>query len=135
MTVKFQSRATPDLVMVQKHAHQVLKLIGKSEEGPGILETKDMAAALAVLKGLPQEPDRAASSQQAQAAQRRAEPGQGTDRQGVDDDEDDEDDVPEAPEPAFIDEPVSLRKRAWPLVNMIERAMQEDKPIVWNVTI
>ncbi|MFT3858880.1 MAG: DUF1840 domain-containing protein [Aquabacterium sp.] len=121
MTVKFQSRATPDLVMVGKHAHQVLKLIGKSEEGPGILETKDMPAALALLKGLPTEPDRAEQLQQAKAARQQA--------------EEDGEDVAEAPEPDFIDEPVSLRKRAWPLVTMIERALEEGKPIVWNVTI
>lgn len=118
MTVKFQSQATADVVMVQKHAHAVLQLIGKSEDGPGILETHDMPSALAVLKGLPQEPEhpRKPAPQAAGA-------------------DEDDDKMAEAPEPAFIDEHISLRKRAWPLVNMIERAMQEGKPIVWNVTI
>ena len=124
MTVKFQSRATPDLVMVQKHAHQILKLIGKSEEGPGILEIQDMPAALAILKGLPQEQDHP-----------RKQTPHGTASARADNRQADEEDVPEAPAPDFMDEPISLRQRAWPLVNMIERAMKEDKPIVWNVTI
>lgn len=115
--IKFQSQATADMVMLPKHAHAILQLIGKSEEGPGILETKDMPAALAVFKGLPQEPDRSRKT----AVQATA--------------DEDEADVPEAAPPAFIDEHISLRKRAWPLVTMIERAMQEGKPIVWNVTI
>lgn len=34
---------------------------------------------------------------------------------------------------AFADEPVSLRKRAIPLIKMIERAMAANKPIVWGV--
>lgn len=124
MTVKFQSRATPDLVMVQKHAHQILKLIGKSEEGPGILETQDMPAALAILKGLPQEQDHP----------RKHEPHAAAAQAGDDGPPDDEEEVPEAPEPDFIDEPISLRQRAWPLVNMIERSMKEGKPVIWNVT-
>lgn len=123
MTVKFQSQATADLVMLGKHAHEVLKLIGKSEQGSGILETKDMPAALLVLKALPQEAHQS-GQQVAHAQAGDAAP-----------DDDDQDHMPEAPEPAFIDESISLRKRAWPLVMMIERAMKEDKPIVWNVTL
>jgi hypothetical protein len=118
MTVKFQSQATGDLVMIQKHAHAVLKLIGKSEDGPGILETGDMPAALNVLKGLPHDPERPKKPErQAQA------------------DTEEDSDFHEMREPDFIDEAISLRKRAWPLVTMIERAMHEGKPIVWNVTI
>jgi hypothetical protein len=121
--VKFQSQATADLVMLQKHAHVVLGLIGKSEDGPGILETKDMPAALSVLKGLPQEQIHPVKGKP------RREP-----HGAVDVDEED-DEVPEAPPPDFIDESISLRQRVWPLVNMIERAMKEQKPIMWNVTI
>jgi Domain of unknown function (DUF1840) len=33
----------------------------------------------------------------------------------------------------FVEEPVSLRKRAWPLIKMIEEAQAAGKPIVWGV--
>lgn len=36
-------------------------------------------------------------------------------------------------ERTFSEEPISLRKRAYPLVLMIERALAADKPIVWGV--
>lgn len=126
--VKFKSQATGDLVMLQAHARAVLQLLGKSPDEPGILETKDMPAALAVLKGLPQD---------SELADRQAEDDRG--RQSVHDagehQDHDQDYTPEALEPAFINEPVSLRKRAWPLIMMIERAMAEGKPVMWNVTI
>ena len=127
MTVKFQSQATADLVMLDRHAHAVLQLLGKSEVGPGILEPKDMPAALTVFKNLPQEanhPGQEEALTGAVAADAEIDPTLQADAA----------DRPEPPEPKFMNEYVSLRKRAWPLVMMIERALKENKPIVWNVT-
>ena len=36
-------------------------------------------------------------------------------------------------EPGFLGERVSLRLRAWPLIQMLEKAHAADKPIVWGV--
>ncbi len=102
MAIKFKSQATGDLVMVQATAQAVLQLLGKSADGPGIIEPADMPQALRIL--------RAASDEVVQPPE--------------DDDH---------PAPAFPDEAVSLRKRAYPLALMIERAMAEGKPIVWGV--
>jgi hypothetical protein len=110
--IKFKSQATGDLVMVQAHATAVLRLLGKSAQGQGILVPEDMPAALATLKALPDQDDRKAA--QADAPN---EP----------------DDGQPTIEPTFQDEAVSLRHRAWPLVQMIERALAEGKPIVWGV--
>ncbi|HET8870473.1 MAG TPA: DUF1840 domain-containing protein [Aquabacterium sp.] len=103
MAIKFKSQATGDLIMVQTTAQAVLGLIGKSADAPGILEPADMPAALAALKGA-------------------------SDEAAPDQPEDDD-----HPTPAFQDEAVSLRKHAYPLVLMIERAMKAGKPIVWGV--
>lgn len=107
MAIKFKSQATGDLVMVQATAQAVLALLGKSPDGPGILEPADMAKALAALRG-------ASDEVQKQAP-------------------DDQDANEDQPEPAFAEEPVSLRKHAYPLILMIERAQAAGKPIVWGV--
>ena len=107
MAIKFKSQATGDLVMVQATARAVLALLGKSPDGPGILEPADMARALAALRSASDE----------------VPPNQSND---PDKDED-------RAEPAFAEEPVSLRKHVYPLILMIERAQAAGKPIVWGV--
>lgn len=107
MSITFKSQATGDLFMVQAHAETLLKFIGKPLAPQGILEVKDMPAALAALRSLSDEPPEAPPAEDADPAARA--------------------------EPDFSDEPVSLRNRAWPLIQMIERAMEGDKPIVWGV--
>lgn len=109
--IKFKSQATGDLVMVQVHARKLLHALGKSPDEPGIIEPQHMAAALATLKNLPDDPPPTPPADDAASQD---------DEQGM-------------PELAFSDEPVSLRKRAWPLIQMIERAQAADKPIVWGV--
>lgn len=106
MAITFKSKATGNLVMVSAHADALLQSLGKpplSASPQGILEPKDMTVALAILQGLP------ADVPPPQASE-------------------DEDDAP-----LPVDEPVSLRKRAWPLIQMIERAQAANEPIVWGV--
>lgn len=107
MAFKFKSQATEDLLMLHAHAQQVLQLIGKDAAHSGILEPQDMPAALATLKALP-------------------EPANQVDDTGPASLEEDE----QEPAPT---EGISLRKRAWPLVQMIERAQAARQPIVWGV--
>lgn len=115
MPITFKSQATGDLLMLQASAEALLSLLGKDAAQPGILETKDMPAALALLQGLPaDEPEPV--DQRGMAADDAADP---SDERLAD--------------RAFADEPVTLRQRAWPLVRMIERALAENKPIVWGV--
>ena len=104
MAIKFKSQATGDLVMVQATAEAVLALLGKSPNQPGIIEPADMAQALVTLKSASDDVPKVRS-------------------------ENDED----RDEPGFSDEAVSLRKHAYPLVLMIERALAAGKPIVWGV--
>lgn len=104
MPVTLRCAATGDLLLLSALAKDLLGLIGKNAAEPGILEPKDMPLALTVLRALKDAPPPAAP----------------------------EGDQPEAT-PAFSDEAVSLHKRAWPLIQMIEQALAGDKPIVWGV--
>lgn len=104
MPIIFKSKATGDLLMLTAHAGALLGNLGKSVSGAGVLTVEQMPDALTVLKSLED------------GAPYRVEP--------ADDDE--------APL-ALMDEPVSLRKRAVPLVRMIEEALAAREPIVWGV--
>lgn len=116
MPVTFQSQATGQLVMLQAHAEALLQLLGKTAKAPGILEVADMAHALTVLRSLP-----VTTSGEPPAEPR--------DEAALDD----VDRSQGRPEPAFADEPVSLRQRAAPLIRLIEQAQAGNKPIVWGV--
>lgn len=105
MAVKFQSQVTGDLLMLQAHAQALLKVLGKDEAGPGILRVEDMDAALVALRALREAPPQP--------------PVVGPDGAEL--------------EVGFQDEPVSLHKRAVPLIKMIEEAQEAGKPIVWGV--
>lgn len=117
MPITFQSQATGNLVMLDKHAEALLKLLGKSATAAGILEAADMSHALSVLRAI----DDPRHAQAAARAERAAEAPA-----------DDEEEAPEL-SLSFQDEPVSLRQRAAPLIRLIEQALAEGKPIVWGV--
>jgi hypothetical protein len=110
MPITFKSKATGDLIMLTAHAGALLGRIGKSVTGAGILTVPEMPAALQVLKNL-DDGIREAAAAAAAAGSAAA------------------NDDPIDP----IDEPVSLRKRAVPLVRMIEEALANAEPIVWGV--
>lgn len=118
MSITFKSQATGDLFMVQAHAESLLKLLGKAPAAKGIIEPKDMPAALEALRALG---DEVAEDEGASAPER-----------ARDDDADAREDG-EPREPGFLGERVSLRLRAWPLIQMLEKAHAADKPIVWGV--
>lgn len=105
MTFKFKSQATSDLLMLSAHAQALLQHIGKSSDAKGILTPEEMPAALSALKSLPGEEPPAP---------------QATDGDG-----------PEIDPPDEV--AIDLRRRAWPLIQMIEAAHAAKEPIVWGV--
>lgn len=107
MPVIFKSKATGNLLMVNAHAEALLATLGKTAREPGILQVHEMPRALLVLHGLPDD----------------AEP-PGTPPPRDDDDREARDQ---------LEAWVSPRKRAWPLVRMIETAQAAGEPIVWGV--
>lgn len=105
MIYKFKSKAAGDVIMMGPGGDQVLRLIGKEPAPKGIIEPAHMAAAIAAL-------ERAVAEDEAA-------------RKGSDVDADD--DTPRK------GDGVTLRQRAWPLVEMMKRALAAKENIVWGV--
>ncbi len=107
MAITFKSPVTGDLIMLQAHARALLGILGKDPEQPGIFRVDDMPLFITLLKGLPDEP-----TEELQAEGEADDKGQ---------------------DKATPKDTVSLRKRAWPLVQMMERCQAAGKDIVWGV--
>jgi hypothetical protein len=108
MIYKFKSKAAGDVIMLGPTGDQVLALIGKDKRPQGIIEPGQMAAAIQALS-------EAVAADEAARARRAA--------------------GEEAPEevPSGGRDPISLRQRVWPLVEMMKRALAADAPILWGV--
>ena len=102
MIYKFKSKAAGDVIMLGANGDRVLELIGKDRTPQGIIEPPQMPGAIAALTAAVAADDAA-----------RAAPAQVDDAAGK----------PEG---------ISLRQRAWPLVEMMKRAAAENEPIVWG---
>lgn len=107
MIYKFKSKAAADVIMMGPAGDDVLRLIGRSPAPTGIIESAAMAAAMAALERAvaADEAARARAEQEAAAEGRKLAPRDG----------------------------VTLRQRAWPLVEMMKRSSAEGADIVWGV--
>ena len=104
MIYKFKSKAAGDVIMLKPAGDHVLRIVGK-EPGPrGIVTVAELPAAIAALE--------AAIRHEAQPPQEAR-------------DEEDRD--------THAAERVSLRQRAWPLVEMMKEALAGKADIVWGV--
>jgi hypothetical protein len=50
MIYKFKSKATADVIMLQPHGDQLMRLIGREPAAKGIIETADMPVAIRTLQ-------------------------------------------------------------------------------------
>lgn len=110
MLYKFKSKVTGDLIMLEANGRQMLTILGKGDAAnlvQGILVVGDMPAATAALVQAVNHDDEARATTQAMASQ-----------------------GDETVEPLTT---VSLRQRAAPLLEMIQRCQAENTPIVWGV--
>ena len=107
MLYKFKSKAAGDVIMTGPAGDHIVKLIGKEPGPKGIVLPADMPAAIAALERAiaDEEAERQRAEEEARAEGRTLAPR----------------------------EAVSLRQRAWPLIEMMRRAHAEDKEIVWGV--
>ena len=105
MIYKFKSKATGDLLMLEAVGSELLRIVGKTAGATGIIEAHHIPAAMAAIEEAIRADDavRAASATPADAA---------------------EQDNAKA---------ISLRQRAWPMVEMMTRAMAENADIFWGV--
>jgi len=107
MLITFKSSASNDVLMFESPARDFLRCIGKDpDEATGIITPAQLPAAINSLKV-------------AIAADKTTPPPQ------VDPAKEDD--------ASAADEPVSFALRARPLLELMERALAEDAPVVWGV--
>jgi hypothetical protein len=107
MIYKFKSKAAGDVIMMGPSGDQVLRIIGKQPGAQGIVEPPAMPAAIAAIEQavLAEEAARKQAEAEAEAEGRTLPPR----------------------------EAVTLRQRAWPLVDMMKRAHAAGEDVVWGV--
>ena len=107
MIYKFKSKAAGDVIMLAPAGDDVLRLIGKVPAAQGIIEAGSMTAAIAAI-------EQAVAADEAARAQAEKDAAADGKKLGARDG-------------------VTLRQRAWPLVEMMKRSMAESADIVWGV--
>ena len=107
MIYKFKSKAAGDVIMMGPAGDDVLRIIGKSPAPQGIIEVAAMSGAIGAIEQAitADEAARAQAEKEAAAEGTRLAPRDG----------------------------VTLRQRAWPLVDMMKRSIAENADIVWGV--
>jgi Domain of unknown function (DUF1840) len=107
MIYKFKSKAAGDVIMMGPAGDDVLRLIGKAPSGTGIIEVAAMPGAISALEQAiaADEAARAQAEKDAAAEGKKLAPRDG----------------------------VTLRQRAWPLIEMMKRSSSENADIVWGV--
>lgn len=106
MIYKFKSKATGDTLLLGPQGELLQRLLGREPAPKGIIEPAAMPAVIEALQ-------RAIADDEAARA-------------GADDDDTDAD-------RAGARDPVSLRRRMWPMVEMLKRAHAAGEAIVWGV--
>jgi hypothetical protein len=107
MLYKFKSKAAGDVIMLQANGRQILEIIGKADPDQlvkGILLPAEMPAAITALQ------QAIAAAQARHQAQAEQEASAGIDHHAV-----------------------TLRQRAQPFIEMLQRCHQADKEVVWGV--
>ncbi|MDQ7745180.1 DUF1840 domain-containing protein [Hydrogenophaga pseudoflava] len=104
---RFKSRETGDLVMLQANGKRILEILGKDVAGPGILRPEEMPGAIAALRAAAQAEEEAQEKMKDEAL------------------------ANGEPVPQF--DAVSLRMRAAPLIEMLQRCSKAEVEVVWGV--
>lgn len=107
MLITFKSPAGGDVIMFGKNASQILQLLGREPQAPqGIFTVEQIPAAITALT--------------AAIAEDKA-------RQPPHEEDD------QSPEHKGMTAPVSLAQRAWPLLDLLQLALKDRKPVTWGV--
>lgn len=104
MIYKFKSKAAGDVIMLAPGGDAVLRIIGQEPAAKGIIETADMPAAIKAIEQAVAADE--AARKQSPSDDDEAKPGKG--------------------------DGVTLRQRAWPLLEMMKRSHASGEPIVWG---
>jgi len=123
MLYKFKSKATGDFIMLEPQGRQILKIIGKEPGAQGIIEPKDMMAAIDALQQavVREEEARLEAEREAHKEIQRAAEGLAADP------------AKSGKHTGSDKGAISLKQRVVPFIDMLRRAHAEDKDIVWGV--
>jgi hypothetical protein len=108
MLYKFKSKAAGDVIMTEPVGDSVLRAMGREPASQGIFESGSMATLLQTLE----------AAVAADEAHRQRVPSEESSSPG---------------RAVRASEGVSLKQRAWPLVEMMRRAIAAREDIVWGV--
>jgi len=103
---KFKSKAGADVIMLGPQGEQILRLLGREPGSPGIIVQADLSAAISALEQAVAEDEAAFARQQAEAQA--------------------------AGEPVPRREGVSLRQRAWPLIELMRHSLKAGADLIWG---
>ena len=108
MLYKFKSKAAGDLIMLEPNGRRVLQIMGKDAGAKGIILPEQMPAAIAALEAAiaREEAEHKAAVDEARAR---------------------------GEAPPRLDDAVSLRQRAVPMIDMLRRGEKAGQEIVWGV--
>jgi len=106
MLYKFKSKAGADVIMLGPQGDQILQLLGRAPGSPGILQKDQLGAAISALESAVAEEEAAFAKTQA--------------------------DAQAAGEPVPRREGISLRQRAWPLVELMKHALKAGDDLSWG---
>ena len=106
MVYRFTSGAAGDVLILGPIADRVLRIIGREPALQGIIEGTDIPPAIEAL-------ERAVAAEESAASSPSEERGEA---------------------PIEGEERVTLRQRAWPLIDMMRRSDTEGEAVVWSAT-
>ena len=107
--VRFSSKAAGEIFMFEDNAHRIFEILGKDATPKGIVTAEQVPAALAALRAAVEEERRLAVAN-----------GPGANNP---------DDQQSGENPQFI----RLGQRAFPLIDMLERAAKKKVDVLWGV--
>jgi len=115
MLITFKSGAGADVLMLGKAASQLIEIMGKdAADDKGIVTVEQLPQAIARLRAA------IADERERQAAQSA-------------DERDAEEETAREEGRTGMNAAVNLAQRAWPLLDLLQRAQAEGKPVVWGV--
>lgn len=106
MLYRFQSRATPEFVMLEAHARQLLDVVGKPAAPQGVITVEQIPAAIAALES-------AVARESGNAHNH-------------------DDHVVEGHDDDAEKQHVGLHQRAAPLLHMLKDSLAEQKDVTWT---
>ena len=119
MLYRFKSRATADVLMLGPQGDTLLRVLGREPCARGILTPEQMPQALQAIEAA------IAADEQARAerAERTACDARGIAAHAPGAEEDDK---------GARGDALPLKRRLWPVVEMIRRALADNEPVVWG---